>query len=125
MEHLPTEKVGWYKKTVQETLDLLNTRRDGLINIEVQQRLESFGENKLPDAKPPSYIELFIEQFKSPLIYVLIVAALIVFVIGHTADAIVISVVLLINAVVGSIQEGKAHNTLAALKHFTKTQSKK
>ena len=123
MDHVPTEKSDWYKKTTQEAIDLLNTSRSGLGIVDVQKRLTQFGENALPESKPDTFLILFLRQFKSPLIYILVVSALVVFLIDHAIDSLVIIIALLVNAVVGGFQEGKAQNALAALRNFTETKS--
>ncbi len=74
----------------------------------------------MPEAKKQSYFLIFLHQFKSPLIYILLVAGLIVFLMREFTDAVVIFFVLFFNAIVGTVQEGKAQNTFLALKKFIK-----
>lgn len=70
-----------------------------------------------------SIFTIFLHQFQSPLIYILIAASVVVFVIGEVVDGSIILAVLLFNAIVGTIQEGKAQNTLLALKKFIETKA--
>jgi Ca2+-transporting ATPase len=91
----------------------------GLSLDEVSQRLQRFGPNALPEPARRSVLAVFIRQFKSPLIYLLLVAAGIAVVIGERSDAAVISVVVLLNALIGGVQEGRAERSLAALRRLS------
>lgn len=95
----------------------------GLTQEEAKKRLEEYGPNKLPEAKVDSLAVIFLWQFQSPLIYILIAASIIVFITGETIDGSIILAVLLFNAIVGTIQEGRAQNTLRALKKFVETNA--
>lgn len=88
----------------------------GLSAEAVRERLAQFGENALPEPKKRSLGSVFLGQFKSPLIYLLLLAAGIALALGHTSDAAVIAVVVVLNAVIGSLQEGRAERALAALR---------
>jgi P-type Ca2+ transporter type 2C len=113
--------MNWYNQTVQYTLEYYKTSLSGLNKGEVTERLEEYGENKLPEGKPDGLFVIFLRQFSSPLIYILIGAAVAVLFLGERVDALIIMFVLLFNAIMGAVQEGKAQNTLRALKQFTKT----
>jgi len=90
----------------------------GLSNEEVKKRQEQYGLNVLPEKPPPSQLSLVIQQLKSPLVYVLLLAALVTFATGHYADAIIISLAVFINTILGFIQESRASNALYALKRY-------
>jgi len=120
---MPSKQISWYAKTVTEALDVLNSHERGLTKEEAAKRLQEYGLNKLPEGKVDGLFLIFFRQFQSPLIYILFVAAGIVFVTGETIDALIIFTVLLFNAIVGTIQEGKAQNTLLALKKFAETSA--
>lgn len=111
----------WYSKSKSAVFSSLETREHGLTRAEAARRIATYGPNKLPDTKVDGLPVIFLRQFQSPLIYILLVATLIVFIMEETADGIIILVVLLLNAVVGTFQEGKAQNTFAALKKFIET----
>ena len=81
------------------------------------------GPNKLPEKKPRSIFDIFFSQFRNPLTYILLAAAGVGFFLGQVTDAVIIFLVLLFNAIVGALQEGKAQNTLAALKKFAETKA--
>ena len=91
----------------------------GLSGGEAAGRRERFGLNVLPEKGPDSWLKIFARQFQSPLIYILLAAALIIFFVGpDSLDAFIISGILLFNALVGTIQEGRTSRILASLKTF-------
>ena len=104
------QQVLWHTKTISEILDTFHAREHGLTKEEVAERLKEHGPNKLPEAKVDSLAVIFLRQFQSPLIYILLAASLIVFAMKELIDGAIILFVLLFNAVVGTIQEGKAQN---------------
>src|SRR3989344_1002468 len=111
----------WYSKSASEVIQDLGSNLSGLTHEETKKRLEKFGPNKLPEQKGKSLVRIFFEQFQSPLIYVLLVADVIVFALQETTDGLIILFILLFNAVLGTIQEGRAQNTLAALTKLLET----
>lgn len=113
----------FYNQTIPEVLEFLKSSERGLTQEEAEKRLKECGLNELPEAKPDSLLIIFIRQFQSPLIYILLGAALIVFYLGDTVDGLIILSVLLFNAFVGTFQEGKAQNTVSALKKFIETKA--
>jgi len=118
-----SKKTSWHTKTVSDILNELHSHELGLTKKEASERFQNYGPNKLPEGKVDSFFIIFIRQFQSPLIYILLTAAIIVFAIGETIDASIIFAVLLFNAFVGTIQEGKAQNALLALKSFVETST--
>ena len=97
------QQISWHTKTVPEVLDALHSRERGLTKEEATKRFQEYGFNKLPEGKVDSLLLIFLRQFKSPLIYILFVAAGIVFAMGEVIDASIIFAVLLFNAIVGTI----------------------
>ena len=117
----------WFTKSQEQVLNELNVNpKEGLSTEEVKKRLEKYGYNKLKSKAKKSLLELFIAQLKDVLIYVLIGAA-IVNVIAHglegITDAIIILLVVFINAIVGVVQESKAEKALEALQQMTTPKS--
>lgn len=88
----------------------------GLTSAEAKERLVEFGLNAIPESKPSSFTMLFMRQFLSPLIYILLVAAVISLFLHNLADAIFIGAILIINGIIGAIQEYSAGRAAAALK---------
>lgn len=117
------DKKSIYNLTPEEVLKKFNTSFQGLSEKEAEKRLEKYGPNKLTEAKTESLPVIFLRQFKSPLIYVLLLAALAVFFTSDISDGFVILFIIFFNAVVGTIQEGRAQNTLLALKKMVQTDA--
>ena len=90
----------------------------GLATAEVSRRLTERGPNALPEPATRSLLAVFATQFKSPLIYLLLLAAGIAFSLSHVTDGVVIAVVVVLNAVIGAFQEGRAERSLAALRRL-------
>ncbi len=116
-------KQNWYAKTIEDVYKSLQTSEQGLSLDEVRIRLERYGKNILPEKKPDSLFLIFIRQFASPLIYILLIVSIIIFFTESRNDAWIIIFILVFNAVVGTIQEGRAQQTLRALKQFVHTQA--
>ncbi len=110
------EAPAWHAMPADEALAWFETdAAQGLSADAVQERLEAFGDNKLDTAREESAIVRFLRQFHQPLIYVLLAATLVTLVMGEYVDAAVIAAVVLANAIIGSVQEWKAVNAIAAL----------
>lgn len=88
----------------------------GLSSAEAKKRLQKFGHNVLPERPPPSDFIIFFSQFKSPLVYVLLIAGLITLFIGHFSDSVIIFFAVFVNTILGFIQERRASYALHALK---------
>ncbi|MDI1274291.1 HAD-IC family P-type ATPase [Polaromonas sp.] len=90
----------------------------GLSAAEVTQRRARDGANALPETQRRSMLSVFARQFKSPLIYILFAAAILAIAMAHYGDAVVILAVVLVNAVVGTFQEGRAERSMASLRRL-------
>lgn len=112
-----------YTKDVQTVLSDLKTSTHGLTVQQVIESAKMYGSNTLPEAPKTSRFTIFLRQFQSSIIYILLFASIIVFALGDYVDAGIILAVLFINSIIGTIQEGKAEDTLAALKKFATTTS--
>src|SRR3989344_3733052 len=110
---------NWHSQKVSDIFNQLRSSEEGLTVQEADARLQEYGKNKLPEAKTDGILVIFFRQFKSPLIYILLAAGAVVFLMGETVDSLIILAVLIFNAVVWTVQEGKAQNTLMALKKYT------
>ena len=106
-----------------DVLARLGASEAGLPPGEVAARQAKFGPNALPERRRSSGIRVFLRQFKSPLIYLLLVAAAIALALGERADAAVIVGVLLTNAIVGAFQEGRAERSMDALRKLSALQA--
>jgi Ca2+-transporting ATPase len=106
---------AWHSLSPEATLEALHAAANGLSNEESKRRLGIFGENALEAAVPTPKWKVFLLQFKSPLIAVLIVCGIVTMALDHHVDAIAIFVVLLLNAIIGFYQEIKANQAVRAL----------
>ena len=110
---------SWHSKKIADIFSKLQSGEQGLSGRIAALRLKEYGKNVLPEAQTDGIFVIFLRQFKSPLIYILIVTGAVVFLMGETVDSFIILAVLLFNAVVGTVQEGRAQNTLLALRRYT------
>jgi magnesium-transporting ATPase (P-type) len=99
-----------------EVLERLATTPEGITAQEAAQRLRRHGRNELPPPAPRHPLLRFLAQFNNALIYVLLAGAVVAWSLSHHIDAIVIVAVVVVNAIVGFVQEGKAENALAAIR---------
>jgi len=106
----------WHSYDLETVLEKLDARIWGLTDQEAKERLTSYGYNELEEKKKESYFQVFLRQFKSPIIYVLIFAAIVAFSLGDYNDALIIAVILTANSIIGSAQEGRAERAISSLK---------
>ncbi len=107
----------WHNLEVEEVAKILRTNsEDGLSEEEVKLYRKEFGKNELPEKESLSKLKIFLEQFKSPLIYILLISGVVVLFLKETTDAIVIFGALFLNTLVGYVQESKASEALKKLK---------
>ncbi len=110
----------YYQKTAHETLKLLGTSdKTGLTKDEISKRQDLYGKNSLPAIKKVSALVKFIKQFSDILVLVLLSAALISFILGEFVDGIVVISIVILNGIMGYIQEAKAEKALEALKKMS------
>jgi|TARA_Y100000310_G_scaffold253216_1_gene260035 Ca2+-transporting ATPase len=105
-----------HNKDIKEILDELNTSEKGLTNAEVNRRIKKFGYNEIEEKKKINPLTIFISQFKNFLVGILIVAVVVSLLVNEYLDAIVIAAILILNAVLGFIQEYRAEKSIEALK---------
>ncbi|MGZ8873905.1 MAG: cation-translocating P-type ATPase [Halobacteriota archaeon] len=113
----------WHARSLEETFNLIGSSPQGLTQAEVAKRLSTVGTNELPQGKKPNKLLVFLRQFQSPLIYILIVAAVITLFFGSFVDSLVIALILVANAIIGFVQENKAENVLETLKELAAPKS--
>ncbi|MFQ6119396.1 MAG: calcium-transporting P-type ATPase, PMR1-type [Methanosarcinales archaeon] len=115
---------NWHSLSIEEVLQKLKSSKSGLTLEEVKNRIKTYGYNKLEEMQKETPIQLFISQFKNAMIFLLIAAAIISFAIGDKTDAIAISIIIVLNAVIGFFQEYKAEKSLEALKSMTAPEAR-
>lgn len=112
------------KSRKKEILENYNTSIDGLSEKEVKKRLSKYGLNELPKEKDKPLYKIFFESLKDPIIYVLIMCTMLSFLVGETLDGVAILFIIMVDAVVSTIQEFKANKNSEALKNLIKVKVK-
>jgi len=115
--------ISWHSLEIKEIFKKLNTSPAGLKSDEVLDRQARFGLNQLPKKKIDSWFIIFLKQFLSPLIYILIFAGLASLFLKRWDDAIFIFAVIMLNSVVGAWQQNKAEKSAAALQNLLKIKT--
>lgn len=115
--------MNWHQLTTDEVLDMLGTSRQGLSGDEARRRLAEHGSNRLREFGRKSPLALFLGQFTDFMIIVLIVAAIVSGIIGDLTDTLAIIIIVILNAVIGFIQEYRAEQAMAALKRMAALQA--
>ncbi|MDH4226773.1 MAG: cation-translocating P-type ATPase [Deltaproteobacteria bacterium] len=106
----------WHQQLTEEALKNLGSSASGLSTVEATKRLEEWGPNELEEKEKKSAFRMFLDQFKDLMIIILIAAAVISGIIGDILDTIAIAVIVVLNAVIGFIQEYRAEKAMASLK---------
>ncbi|MDD5665167.1 MAG: HAD-IC family P-type ATPase [Candidatus Omnitrophica bacterium] len=118
------KKLSWHQSSIKEVFSHLNADEAGLTLDEAGARLAKYGPNQLQKKKKEGRLAIFLKQFKSPLIYILLFAAAISFFVGKTTNSLVIFFVLLANSIMGFIQEAKAQSTMDSLQELSSPKAK-
>ena len=121
--NMSKKDIAWHNLPIAKIFKTLNSSKEGFSHSEVQKRLDKCGFNVLAQANKFSALDLFTAQFKSALVYVLIIAGFISVFFGEYVDAYVIFAAVMINVVVGFIQEFKANKSLEKLNEIVKKET--
>lgn len=117
-----TETLGatnsWHDKSLASVIEQLRTSAAGLSQQEAETRIKTHGPNRLPEGPKQSAVRRFLLQFHNILIYVLLGSAAVTALLDHLPDTLVILAVVIVNAVIGFIQEGKAEKAMDAIRHM-------
>lgn len=116
--------MAFYQQLPEDLFAKFETSKNGLTQSEAQKRLEKFGPNALQEKKKKPAWLLFLAQFKDFMILILAVAAVISGMVGDLTDTIIILVIIVLNAVLGFVQEYRAEKAMESLKKLTETQTK-
>ena len=114
----------YYNKQIEEIESELNTGSNGLTDEEVTKRLEKYGRNILPKKEKDSVIKIFLNEFKDPIVILLLFAALASLLANEALDAIAIVFIILVDVIMSTYQENKANNTAEALSNLIKVKTK-
>lgn len=108
--------MAWHALSEKEVLQKLDSSKEGLHSQEAEKRLEQYGKNEITRKKKISALKIFIDQFKDFLIWILFAAAVVSGLLGEMADVVLISIILIANAILGFVQEYKAESSIEALR---------
>jgi calcium-translocating P-type ATPase len=111
----PDPNRPWHAATREEVLGELGSRETGLSGDEARARLREHGPNRLPESRGPSALELLVDQVRSPLMYALVASAAVAAAFGELDDAAVVLAVVVLNTLIGFLQEFRAGRAIAAL----------
>lgn len=111
--------IRWHSKTAEQALDTLKSSTDGLSDEEARRRLEKYGRNELHKKKKKTVGKMILEQIMDVMVLILAGAAILSMILGEWAEAVVILAIIVVDAVIGVIQENKASNALEALKQMS------
>ena len=114
----------WYQMTRDELFTKLKTDENGLTNKEANQRLEKFGNNTLPKKKKDSVLKIFLNEFKNPILILLLVAVIASLIGNEPIEALAIILIVLVDVSLGTYQENKANNTAEALSRLVTVKTK-
>ncbi|MGL4572177.1 MAG: cation-translocating P-type ATPase [Clostridium sp.] len=114
----------YFNESIKDVLNDLGTSKDGLTNEQVKNHREKYGENALNEKKKKSTIGVFFEQFKDLLVVILIIAGIVSIATGDVESTIVIFAVIILNAILGTVQHVKAEQSLNSLKALSAPNAK-
>jgi len=121
---MKSAKFIWHNLSIQETAQVFDIDIEkGLSEKQVKANQEKFGFNELPQKKPLSQLQIFLDQFKNILIYILIISGIVTLILKEWTDMIIIFFAVILSTVVGYIQERKASNALRELKKVLKIKA--
>ena len=109
----------YYNKDAMEVMTELSTDLNGLSKSQISANRKKYGSNKIEEKQKKSVLEIFLEQFKDLLVIILIIAAIISMITGSYESTAVIITVLILNAVLGTVQYVKAEQSLKSLKSMS------
>ncbi len=122
---MEAKTISWHSRTVQEVAEALGTDpATGLTPAKAQDSLARHGPNELTERPRPGFWQLLLGQFKNFIVIILIVAALVSFLLGEVVEASAIMAIVILNAVLGVVQESKAEEALAALKKMAAPEAR-
>jgi Ca2+-transporting ATPase len=109
----------WHSKTIENVLEELQTNPLGLTEEEAKQHLEKYGPNELIEAKRATSVQIFLNQFKDIFVIMLLIATVISAVLGEVTDAVTIAAIVVLNSIVGFVQEYRSEKAMEAMRKLT------
>ena len=118
------KKQTFYNQSAQQAMQHLHSGTDGISEAQADKNREEFGANRLRETKKKSFLQVFAEQFKDLLVIILIIAAIVSMLTGSISSTVVIFLVLIMNAILGTVQYFKAQKSLEGLKKLSSPEAK-
>ncbi len=115
---------NWHSLDIENIYDLTGSNKNGLTSSQVKEKLDKYGRNILPKEKKDSFLKIFLSQFYSAIVIVMIFAAIFSFIAGEIVDGIAILIIVLVDAIVGTLQEWNADKEAEGLQKLIKVKSK-
>ena len=115
---------NYFSKSAKETLNDFKVTKEGLSDNQFKSNLETYGHNELSEKKKATVLQVFLSQFKDLLVCILIVAAIISMATGNVESTLVIFAVIILNAILGTVQHFKAEQSLDSLKALSSPTAK-
>lgn len=116
-------KEKWHTLMPSEIYKILESSKNGITDIEAEKRLQKYGYNILPKGKKKNFIQVFLSELNSPIIYILIISMVLSFIVGERIDGIFILLCILLDAILGSLQEWKSEKNAEALQKLVKIEA--
>ena len=113
----------YYLKDTEEVINLLETSTNGLSFKDANYRLKKYGINELPKQEKDNIFKLFLSEFKEPMKIILLITVVLSFIIGEIIDAITLIVIILVDAIIGSVEEWRAKKASESLSNMIKVKS--
>ena len=117
-------KEKYYSKSKEEVIKNLKSSINGLTETEAKNRLKMYGPNELPKQKKDSILKIFLSEFKDPMKIILIITVIMSFIIGEILDAITLIIIILVDVIIGTVEEWKAKKTAESLINMIKVKTK-
>ena len=118
------KKQTFYNQSAQQAMQHFHSGTDGISEAQADKNREEFGANRLRETKKKSFLQVFAEQFKDLLVIILIIAAIVSMLTGSISSTVVIFLVLIMNAILGTVQYFKAQKSLEGLKKLSSPEAK-
>lgn len=114
----------WFSFNLEEVYRLLKSDNDGISNIEAINRIKKYGKNEIPKKKTDSFIKIFFKQILDPIVILLIITVIFSLIVGEVVDALAITFIILVDLLIGSIQEWKANKNALGLQNLIKEKAR-
>ena len=118
------KKISWHSNSTDFALKKVKSSTKGLTAEDADNRIKKYGQNVLPTKKPKSFIAMFLQEFTNPIVLILLVAMAFSFVVGELLDGFVILGIVMIDALLGAIQEKRAQRVASSLSNMIKVKAK-